>query len=78
MSEKFRWIKADIDISDFYDKLPKIIKQTISEAEQADRDDDLGTYVCLCDDLECRTKLYVPDRISEKEWDLLCEKYSIY
>lgn len=77
MEEKFRWIKNDIDISGFYDKLPGIIKEIIHEAEETDRNDDLGNYVCLCDDLECRSKLFIPDRISEKEWDLLCEKYSV-
>lgn len=70
-----RWIKDNIDISDFYDRLPKAVKETISEAEEADKNDDEGTFICICEGLECQAKLFVPDVISTKEWELLCEKY---
>lgn len=75
MKNKFRWIKNDIDISSFYHKLPKDVIETMQEAEQADLNDDEGTFICICEGLECQAKLYVPDVISTKEWDLLCQKY---
>lgn len=75
MENKFRWIKNDIDISGFYHKLPKDVIETMQEAEQADLNNDEGMFICICEGLECQAKLYVPDVISTKEWDLLCQKY---
>lgn len=75
MENQFRWIKNNIDISSFYHKLPKDVIETMQEAEQADLNDDEGTFICICEGLECQAKLYVPDVISTKEWDLLCQKY---
>lgn len=74
-TQRHRWIKDNVDISAFYERLPKIIKETIAEAEEADRNNDEGTFICICEGLECQAKLFVPDVISVKEWDLLCYKY---
>lgn len=76
-NKKFRWIDDNIDISAFYDKLPKMIKQTISEAEQYDRDNCEPEYYNMCDDIEIKTKMLIPDVISHKEWELICAKYSL-
>lgn len=75
MADTFQWIANDIDISSFYDRLGRGVKELIAEAEQADRDDCNPAYCEICDSIEVQAKLLVPDVISRKEWDLLCEKY---
>jgi len=37
MIEQSEWIRRDIDISSFYDKLSKIVKTLIAEAEEAEK-----------------------------------------
>ena len=75
---KFRWIDESIDISSFYDKLPRHHREFIAEIEQADLDDDWYNYATLCDDFESHTKLLLlDDVITDKEWDMLCSKYAI-
>lgn len=73
-SEKFRWIR-DIDISSFYDKLPKPLKEVIAEAEEADRNGALGALYEIQDNIENFSKMLVPDVITNKEWEMLCLKY---
>ncbi len=77
MKEEFRWIDNEIDISDFYDKLDRHAKALIKKAEQADRDSDIFDYYDAIDSLEIVTKLHIPDAISEHQWHLICEKYSV-
>ncbi len=74
---KFRWIDESIDISDIYPRLPKHMKDMIAEIEQADIDDNLGIYSTGIDDLEAHTKLLIPDIITDKEWEMICNRYSI-
>ena len=76
IEEKFRWIDNDIDISNIYPKLPKGIKKMITEMEDADRQNDWIIYDTVCDDFEIHTKLLIPDVLSDKEWNLLCNKYA--
>ncbi len=73
--ENFRWIRSDIDISSFYDRLTDVVKELIAEAEEADRNDEEMVLYELQDSIENQAKLLVPDVISHKEWDMLCEKY---
>ncbi len=47
-NERHRWIKGNIDISAFYDRLFRAVKETIAEAEEADQNDDEGTFICIC------------------------------
>lgn len=77
MSDKevFRWIDNDIDISSFYDRLGKDLRELIALAEQADRDGAEGSFIELCDGIEVYGKLHVPAVISVEEWELLCRKY---
>lgn len=72
---EFRWIDESIDISDIYPRLPKITKDVIRDAEQADLEDNYPMYYFLIEDIEIQTKLLVPDVISHHEWDLICWKY---
>lgn len=74
-AEKFRWIDNDIDISDIQDKFTKPLQNLIKEAEQADREKDEGTFECACDGIEMFSKMLVPDVISKKQWEKVCEKY---
>ena len=78
MAEKFKYLNNDIDISDFYDKLPTILKNLIAEAEQLDREDNEGKLYGICEGIECIGKLYVPDVLTEEEWHRLCDKYWTY
>ena len=78
MSEEFRYLNNDIDISDFYDKLPRGLKALIAEAEQLDRDDNEGALLAVCEGIEIQGKLCVPDGITKEQWERLCDKYYIY
>lgn len=73
--ENFRWIRSDIDISSFYDRLTNVLKELIAEAEEADRNNEEMVLYELQDSIENQAKLLVPDVISHKEWDMLYEKY---
>lgn len=75
MKQQFHWIDNDIDISSFYDRLTSVVKTLIAEAEQADIDQQDIAFYEICDNIEIQAKLLVPDVISYKEWDMLCEKY---
>lgn len=77
MKKEFNYLNGKIDISDIYDKLPKSIKELLSEAEQHDLEDKLGSLVCDCDDIEVRTKLLIPDIITKNEWERICQRYLI-
>ena len=76
-NEKFRWIANEINISDFYDRLPRHIKATIALAEQYDRDENDAAYLNMCDDIEVKAKLLIPSVISDYEWLKICNKYSM-
>lgn len=78
MSEEFRYLDNDIDISDFYDKLPKHLKALIAEAEQLDREGKEGELLAICEGIEVQGKLCVPDCITKEQWERLCDKYYIY
>ena len=73
--ELFRWIDNDIDISPFYDRLDKDLRELIALAEQADRDGAEGAFTEICDGIEVYGKLHIPDAISVEEWEQLCRKY---
>lgn len=75
MIEQSEWIRRDIDISSFYDKLSKIVKTLIAEAKEAEKNRQDFAFYEICDNIEIQAKLLVPDVISHKEWELLCEKY---
>jgi hypothetical protein len=78
MCKKFQFLDNDIDISDFYDKLAPELKELIAEAEMLDRQGNEGELLGICEAIECISKLYVPDELSEEEWDRLCDKYYTY
>ena len=78
MSQRFQFLDNDIDIKDFYDKLPSSLKRLIAEAEQLDSDGNDGELLGICEAIEVYGKLCVPDLLSHEEWDRLCEKYYPY
>lgn len=78
MKKQFRWINEDIDISGFYHKLDDFIKELIKDAEEADKNDNYPVYYEMCDNIDVQAKLYVPDVLSEKEWNMLCYRYTPY
>lgn len=76
--EQFRFIFNEPDISYLYEKLTPIAKEMIEQMEQADREDNFPVYAQVSDDFEIYTKLMAYDgALTDKEWWLLCEKYSI-
>lgn len=77
MRKEFNYLNEEVNISDIYDKLPKSIKELIAEAEQHDLEDKLGSLVCDCDDIEIRTKILIPNILTKKEWERICQRYII-
>lgn len=75
-TKKHQWIDDSIDISSFYDKLPQDIKNLISDAERAEKNELVMEYYDICEIIEIRTKMMLPEKLSHKEWELLCSKYS--
>ena len=72
--EKYRWIDDSVNIDDFYDGLPKIVKNAINECERADKEND-WSYTNFCDMVENMAKQFVPDRITKEQWDRLISRY---
>lgn len=73
----YRWIAEEIDISDILPRLPKHVLECIRNIEKADLDNNMPAFYQLCDNLEIYTKLLIPDIITVKEWDMICEKYCL-
>lgn len=72
----YHYINDKIDISSFYDRLSHTVKTLIKEAEEQDKEELEYAYLDTCDAIEVHCKLLVPDVITKKEWELLCQKYS--
>lgn len=73
--EQYRWTDNSIKIDDFYDSLPGIIKSIVDDLERADAEAD-WSYTNLCDSLENKAKLYVPEgRITQEQFERLCMRY---
>lgn len=72
-----KWIDRSIDISSFYDRLSDDLKELIEEAELAEKEENEGKYMALCDSIEVIGKLHVTSgHISEYEWwNMLCSRY---
>jgi len=66
---KHNYINDDIEI-DFY--VPDCLKNLMLDAEQADKDEDLGYYLMLADSIDVWAKNYYADGvITSKQWDLI-------
>lgn len=73
--ENYRWTDNSINIDDFYDSLPKMVREIVDACEKADAEDD-WSYPNLCESLENVAKQYVVAKIITKEqWDKLCCRY---
>lgn len=73
MIKKFRWINEDI-VLDF--KLPKLLQNTIIEAEEADLDNNAGEYDCIVDAIDVLCKeYYVTGTFTQQQWELVVQKY---
>lgn len=73
--EYYRWVDNDVNIDDFYDNLPPIVKDIVDRLEKADLEEHYG-YFELCEALENVAKQFVPDgTITRKQWELLCSRY---
>ena len=70
---KFRWINEDI-VLDF--KLPKVLQNTIVEAEEADLANDAAEYDYIVDAIDVLCKeYYVIGTFTQHQWDLVIQKY---
>ena len=69
---KHNFINDDI-IIDF--PLPKLMRNTIKEAEELDAKNDLEFY-CVADAIDVLAKQYVASGLwTQEQWDLICSKY---
>ena len=71
MEKKYRWVNDEVKI-DF--ELPKRIQDMVDELEKMDEEDN-WCYFDGCETLEYQSKLYVPDKLSERQWNKLCSRY---
>lgn len=78
MAERFQFLNNEIDISDFYERLPTILKDLIAEAEQLDREGNDAKLDGICEAIEVYGKLLLPDVLSVEQWERLCDKYYPY
>ncbi len=70
---KFTWIDETI-IVDF--EIPKVLKNTIEEIEQADIMQNRAEYNILSDTIDVLCKNYCSAKIlTQKQWDTICQKY---
>ena len=73
--KSYRWVDDDINIDDFYDELPQIVKNIVDDLEKADAEEHYG-YFEWCESLEYIAKQFVPDGIITREqWERLCSRY---
>lgn len=71
--KKFKWINEEI-VLDF--PLPKVLQNTIVEAEEADLANDAGEYLGIVDAIDVLCKEYVVEHIfTQEQWDLVVSKY---
>lgn len=58
--------------------LPKIMQNTIKEAEELDKENNTE-YYCVADAIDMLAKQYVASGLwNQKQWDLICSKYPIF
>lgn len=70
---KFTWIDEEI-VLDF--EVPKLLKNTIEEIEQADIMQDKAEYNILSDTIDVLSKNFCSAKIlTQKQWDTICQKY---
>lgn len=68
------FINDDIKI-DF--SVPANIQEFIEIAEKADRENHLGTYIAYADGIDVAAKnAYVAGKLTHRQWDLLCMRYT--
>lgn len=74
MPKKFNYIKDDV-IIDF--EIPKLLKNTIQEAEELDRAHSLE-YFCVADAIDVLCKNYVSNNnLTQEQWNIITWKYSV-
>lgn len=76
--EVFNYLSNDIDISDFYHKLPRELKELITKAEELDKQKNDAELYGVCEGIECIGKMLVPMVITYEQWERLCQKYYPY
>lgn len=75
INTKYHWIQDDIKL-DFENKFQHVLVHEIAEAEQNDLDNNAGDYNGCAGAIDVLGKqLYASGKITEAQWDILCEKY---
>lgn len=70
----FKWVNDNYKI-DF--KLPKVLANTVKEAEELDLARDIE-YTCVADAIDVLGKeAYVNKLITKEQWDLLVNRYPV-
>ena len=69
----YNFINDDIKL-DF--EIPGGLQYLIDEAEKADKENDLGTYIAYADVIDTAAKNYcAAGKITMKDWDKVCARY---
>ena len=75
INTKYHWIQNDINL-DFEDRFQHALVHEIAEAERNDLDNNKGDYYGNTEAIDMLGKqLYAAGKITEAQWDKLCEKY---
>ena len=57
--------------------VPVALQESINCAEQADKDNDYGTYITYADNIDILAKnCYTCGKITKKMWEILSNRYS--
>lgn len=72
---KYHWINDSIKI-DF--DVPRLVANTMQEAEEADLNNEIGEYYGIADVLDVICKeCYVNGLLTKKQWDTITERYPV-
>lgn len=57
--------------------VPTVIQDMIDLAEEADKNNDLGSYIAYADNLDTVAKNCCADgAITQRQWGILCRRYT--
>lgn len=73
MKTEHRWIRDDIEI-DF--PVPKEIQYIIEQLEKMDEEENYGFFNFSESLIYSTRNCYNDKKITKKQWDILCQKYS--
>lgn len=73
--ENYRWVNNSVKIDDFYDKLPKWVRQLVQQCEMSDKEKNL-LYPDYCEDLDIQAKeCYACGIITKNQYERICARY---